>query len=216
MPFQMALDEVCFQKICRNSAEAPLPPVLRFYFSSEPWVTIGRHTPLEAVTADLPICRRWTGGGVVFHGEDLIVSLAAHKSADPSFGSVIPSYQKIHEAFAAGFREAGAVVTSHPGKNYRPYGPDCFLFPIASDLEWKGRKIAGGAQKRSAGYFLHQESVQIPGGLEAENLIQCFLKGFREIFRIDFQFLDLSRAELKAAEELAQSKYRQIVPEEVK
>ena len=44
MPFQMALDEVLFRSLedaYHQNPEVELSPLFRFYFSSEPWISVG-------------------------------------------------------------------------------------------------------------------------------------------------------------------------------
>ena len=113
MPLQMALDEQLFlsQKI------DPQSPVLRFYVSSSPWISVGYSFREEADLAKsgliskssgLPTCRRLTGGGCVLHGCDLIFSLVARLQTDPeNLGSVRTSYAKIHESVSRGLKRCG-------------------------------------------------------------------------------------------------------------
>jgi lipoate-protein ligase A len=62
---------------------------------------------------------------------------------------------------------------------------------VASDLSWKGKKIAGGAQKRSEGVLLHHESIQIPAGVDRECLIRAIRKGFEQVFAVTIENADL-------------------------
>lgn len=161
MSFQMALDEILFRRM-ETTGDSGIfqKPILRFYFSSEPWVTVGYSDPLTGEPSG-KICRRMTGGGRVEHGKDVIFSLIARKTDDESFKSVRVSYLKIHEAVKAAFENTGKTPRFYRCDEKLPRGGDCFLFPIATDLGLEGRKIAGGAQKRSSGVLLHQESIQI-------------------------------------------------------
>jgi len=103
MPFQLALDEILYRHAQRQGifSESPL---LRFYRSCEPWLSIGCSVPWNEDTfaTGLHVCRRITGGGIVEHGEDLLVSLFAKKDQEDSFASVRVSYWKIHEAIKKG------------------------------------------------------------------------------------------------------------------
>ena len=61
-PGQMACDEALVRR-----AGAP---VLRIFRWSASWVSAGYFIAMEeakAVRPDLPVCRRWTGGGIVVH-----------------------------------------------------------------------------------------------------------------------------------------------------
>ncbi len=87
MPFQMAFDELLFRRIQKDGESSG--PFLRFYFSSEPWITLGYSQENNGHKANsIPVCKRITGGGTVFHGKDLVFSITALKSHDESFGSV--------------------------------------------------------------------------------------------------------------------------------
>ena len=57
-----------------------------------------------------------------------------------------------------------SVAAGHEART----GP-CFTHPVPWDLvdPATGRKIAGGAQRRSRGAFLHQGSVRLPEGLRS-------------------------------------------------
>jgi lipoate-protein ligase A len=72
-----------------------------------------------------------------------------------------------------------------------PKGNDCFDFPVTSDLSWKGKKTAGGAQKRSSGVLLHHESIQIPSGVGREELIYAVRQGLGQVFGVEIQNAEL-------------------------
>ncbi len=184
MPFQMALDEVLFRRF--EASDHPAP-ILRFYFSSEPWVTDGYFSKAEPSPGS---CRRLTGGGRVQHGQDLIFSLIAGKKDDPSFASVTEGYHRIHQAVKTALEASGLSVrfySENHAENMLNRGPECFVYPIESDLEVGGKKIAGGAQKRSSGVLLHQESIEIREGLDAFSLIASLRKAFESVFEIKVQ-----------------------------
>ena len=260
MPFQMALDEILFELV-RNGSPSPYPlplkkgegkgeggwfPVLRFYFSSEPWVTVGysnravivspvrdeaisdlrllrRFAPrppkdgsvrLLADNDGVPVCRRITGGGRVEHGKDLIFSLTARTSEDGSFSSVRMSYLKIHEVIKAALEAFELKPFFYRCDERLPRGNDCFHFPIATDLRVGNRKVAGGAQKRSAGALLHQESIQGMGSLDPKELIRVLREKIEERFEVKCLPSDLDPELWIQAKALAASKY-QTWPEEV-
>ena len=218
MPFQMALDEILFREFefqgqSPKSGTVPPPaPLLRFYLSSEPWITVGYSQALGTVpkigdspqkheacslehgawSKNIPVCKRITGGGRVVHGSDIVFSLIAGKQADESFKSVRVSYWKLHEAVKAGFEKLDLKTRFYRCDEELPKGGDCFLFPIATDLEMGGKKIAGGAQKRSSGVLLHQESVQIPKGLEWRPLVEALQFGFTKVFNIQLKNMSFS------------------------
>lgn len=210
MPYQMALDEVFFRGMIDARARGENPfPILRFYYASEPSISVGYSHPVELDSASesLPLIRRITGGGRVEHGRDLMFSVIAAKDADESFSSVRMSYQKIHEALHEAFKALGKEASFYRCDEALPRGGDCFKFPIATDLSLDGKKVAGGAQKRSSGVMLHQESVQLVKGLDADAIIREFRLALKNKFEIEILEVDMSTDLVIEAGLLAQEKY---------
>ena len=197
MPLQMALDELLFEL----QKKEPQAPCLRFYFSSEPWISVGCsfREPADLSKSDLilknpraPICHRITGGGCVLHGGDLIFSLTARMQSDPErLGSVRTSYAKIHESVRIGLQSCGLDPKFYSNSQELPKGNDCFDFPVESDLAWNGKKIAGGAQKRSEGVLLHHESILTPPGIHREDMTREIRKAAEQVFGISIRNADL-------------------------
>ncbi len=208
MPFQMTLDRLLFEN---HKAEIQ-PPLLRVYYSSAPWVSVGYAAdkqPGYALAAsqhsiqNIPVCRRITGGGTVVHGQDLIFSLFARKQDDPEkFESVETSYRHIHEAVKRAFLKLGTQADFYAGEKFEN-GRDCFLSPVATDLHAAGRKVAGGAQKRAEDVFLHEESIQPPAGLLLEDLERELLMSFAEYFGVKIERAEIRPDILFAAEKSA-------------
>lgn len=206
MPFQMALDELLFRRYLESqNGSTPGFPLLRFYYSSEPWVTVGYSYRGPEREGEAGVTRRITGGGRVEHGKDLIFSLIAGKMEDDSFRSVRVSYWKLHEAVKAGYEALGLKPRFYRCDEPLAKGSDCFRFPIASDLAVGAGKIAGGAQKRSQGALLHQESLKIPGGLDSRELEQTVTRGFEKIFSVTLKAGRTDPRDLEEAEEKANS-----------
>jgi lipoate-protein ligase A len=153
-PDQMALDEALF--------EAATGPVLRVFCWDAPAVTFGFGQSVSAVRAqwgDRPLTRRWTGGGVVEHGADWTFALVV-PAAEP-FARIRPSesYCLLHRALAAALGGGAELVSARPGRARAPGA--CFVEPVAADiLDAGGRKICGGAQRRTRRGMLHQGSLQ--------------------------------------------------------
>ncbi|MFA6600663.1 MAG: hypothetical protein WC352_04970 [Candidatus Omnitrophota bacterium] len=190
MPFQMTVDETLFRSRLEAAEKEILPPILRFYLASEPWISVGYSGSADAPEGGIPVCRRITGGGRVLHGKDLIFSLVAHKGAHESFREVRASYVAIHTAVKLGLEKAGRKPRFYRCTENLPKGGDCFRFPIPSDLAVDGRKAAGGAQKRSRGILLHQESVQFEG-MDRERLREALETAFAEVFGVSLIPQDL-------------------------
>ncbi|MBN1688235.1 MAG: hypothetical protein JW893_03970 [Candidatus Omnitrophica bacterium] len=214
MDFQMALDELLFRRMEKGEDSETLP-IFRFFYSSGPWVTLGysfKEGLPESVTAvhkrKYPVCRRMTGGGFVLHGQDLIFSLVARKSDDESFKTVRDSYTKIHEAVRRGFQSFGYKIDFFDSSKEWIQGKDCFRYPIETDLVYKGRKVAGGSQKRSAGVLLHQESIQGPRGFDMTSCEEKMIEGFEQVFDMKIRKATVHPVLFQQAEQLAEIKYR--------
>ena len=168
---QMACDEALLQHAVR--------PVLRFYEWASPAATFGYAQRLEKIrpfAAGLPLMRRWTGGGVVLHGDDLTLALAIPAS-DPVAGMTSMSiYREIHEGLVTVLSLAHGGVRLVLPEECRE-GSACFQSPVPLDIVLDGIKICGGALRRSKAGVLYQGSLRlkniprsaIGGGLACES-----------------------------------------------
>ncbi|MCB1230030.1 MAG: hypothetical protein KDN19_07185 [Verrucomicrobiae bacterium] len=206
---QMALDEALLLTADQ--------PVIRFYTWARPEITFGFFTPLDAVSdQSQPSTRRWTGGGVVEHGNDVTFSLAIPRAALPSGLRAGESYRIIHEALAGALRQAGfvgaeAVPTVDSRAEARGLGVSpgaCFAKPVSWDLidRDSGLKIAGGAQRRSRKGLLHQGSVRLPA--ELRSVRHRWTRTFSE--SLAGECLDFPHAEEaeRLADELRRDRYQ--------
>jgi len=152
-PEQMACDET----LMRTAAL----PVLRFFRWSRPWVSAGYFVSMDearVLRPDLPVCRRWTGGGIVVHEGDFTFSLSVPKTERLASLRPSESYRRIHAALVEALRKVGwpAELAGDAAETAR----ECFAAPVEHDVLAQGSKIAGGAQRRTRHGLLHQGSVQ--------------------------------------------------------
>jgi len=167
-PVQMALDEI----LLRNVGKA----TLRVYRWNARWITFGYFQKMADVIAahpGVPSVRRWTGGGIVEHGN--------HNQTDLTFSLVIPKgdplailpprnfYKMLHGRIGEWLSNHLCSEVYLAGIHEIHNGSSCFKAPAIDDLMMKGRKILGGAQRRSAGAFLYQGSIQ-GIGVEVQSL----------------------------------------------
>ncbi len=149
-PEQMALDEALL--------ETATAPVLRIYRWDAPAVSFGYAQSLAAVRKShpaLPVVRRWTGGGIVAHGSDLTFSLVVPGVETLAKLRPLETYRLIHEVFA-GLLDGHLVRAGETAP-----GEACFTAPALHDVTSQdGRKLCGGAQRRTRRGFLHQGSIQ--------------------------------------------------------
>jgi len=154
----MAIDEALL--------EVAKVPSIRFYRWKSPALSFGyfgKFADVADYAAERDLVRRWTGGGIVFHGDDLTYSIVIPASAPVFAESSMSIYENVHRALcnaliATGQRAAVAGVVD-PGAGVNDAG-HCFANPVRADLLVNGRKIAGAAQRRTRAGLLQQGSIQ--------------------------------------------------------
>ncbi len=191
----MAIDEALL--------EAASLPTLRFYGWRRPSFSFGyfgKFADVAAEGAQRDIVRRWTGGGSVPHGEDLTYALVT-PAKEPS-AALGPA--TIYAALHAAIRDALLISGQHAelAAAAAPKISDaCFANPVRDDVMILGRKIAGAAQRRTRGGFLHQGSIQLPG------LDKAFRKRFSAALAPDVQQTEIPPSILERAATLSAEKY---------
>jgi lipoyl(octanoyl) transferase len=191
----MAIDESLF--------ELATTPTLRFYLWPGPALSFGYFGKFADVAKEAErrdVVRRWTGGGIVLHGEDLTYSLIT-PAADPASAlGPATTYAALHRAICDTLREesleAELVLTDAP-----KVSDACFANPVRNDVVLAGRKIAGAAQRRTRRGFLHQGSIQIP------NLPASFRARFASRLASQIEWTDIPTATNERAAQLVAEKY---------
>jgi lipoyl(octanoyl) transferase len=205
----MAIDEAL--------VEYAVIPLIRFYRWQSPALSFGyfgRFTDVASYQRERDLVRRWTGGGIVFHGEDLTYSLVI-PSSDTAFAESSTSiYERVHQALCDALSETGQPAVVAAGADRGPgsatvatrtgisdAGYNCFANPVRADVMIDGRKIAGAAQRRTRGGLLQQGSIQ---GIEfgnslTEQFVQALSTNCCER-KVDEEILNRAR-------ELAEQKY---------
>lgn len=173
---QMACDEVLLHR-----GEIS---VLRVYRWAAPALTFGyaqRLAAVEPLARKLPLMRRWSGGGMVFHGSDVTLALAIPASEAASSGSPQDLYSAIHEALLPAIQKSLPDARLVLPEECR-CGPVCFESPVAFDIIAGASKICGGALRRSKAGVLYQGSLQLPGADPAElaNSLAAKVSGFEK------------------------------------
>ena len=138
-------------------------PLLRIFRWSRPWLSIGYFMKASAaaeVRTDLPFCRRWTGGGVVEHENDFTFALIVPRGEVWGAQRAAETYRSLHQALATALRQIGPPADL--AEDASGSATQCFAGPVRHDILLHGRKIAGGAQRRSRHGLLHQGSLQVP------------------------------------------------------
>jgi lipoate-protein ligase A len=202
----MAIDEALL--------ETAKVPTIRFYKWDHPALSFGYFGKFADVanhSSERDLVRRWTGGGIVFHGDDLTYSIVIPASASAFAESSRSIYDEIHNALRAALIVTGHDVELAEGRDAALRRPrtaqravptnDCFANPVRADVLSNGRKIAGAAQRRTRRGLLQQGSIQdvdLPNEFEDqfanELCSRCYYKTLNESL-------------LARAHEIAEQKY---------
>src|SRR5437667_8047720 len=223
----MAIDEALL--------EHAAVPSIRFYQWHSPALSFGyfgKFADVADYSGERDLVRRWTGGGIVFHEEDLTYSIVI-PPGDPVFSeSSMSIYEKIHRALCNAFAANGERVELAPvagvidpgaaklakgtGVSEPSYNIDrgysCFANPVRADGMLNGRKIAGAAQRRTRRGSLQHGSIQphvrrvrpTGGNVDLGNgLAQRFARALAEA-RCE---KSLDKSLMERAEKIAEQKY---------
>jgi lipoate-protein ligase A len=201
---------------------------IRFYRWRAPALSFGYFGEFGEVAIherERDLVRRWTGGGIVFHGDDLTYSIVIPVRDSVFAESSMNIYKKIHRALADTLNEIGkrAVVAAcnrhRSGKGalqvaqrrtgdrrslesaIMDTGYNCFANPVHADVMLNGRKIAGAAQRRTRRGLLQQGSIQ---GVDLENDLS---ERFARALSVNCSEREISKEILDRAHELAHGKY---------
>jgi lipoate-protein ligase A len=142
----MALDEALLR--------TPGAPTLRLYGWSPPGLSLGYFqaaADFQTVPGDHVVVRRITGGGAIYHADEITFALTADANVLP--GNVPASYELIHSAVATALERIGVatVMAGTPRRKDQRGAADpwCFADPSGADLVTAvGGKIFGSAQRR--------------------------------------------------------------------
>jgi len=203
----MAIDEALL--------ETALGPTIRFYRWCSPALSFGYFGKLSDVAtyaAERDLVRRWTGGGIVFHGKDLTYSIVIPASDSVFNESSIAIYEKIHRsladalngvgerAVAAGDVDpSGIALSKHTAVSAS--GHNCFTNPVRADVMINDRKIAGAAQRRTRRGLLQQGSVQ------GVTMKTDLAEKFAQALSTNCSEFEINEEVFRRARELAQQKY---------
>jgi lipoyl(octanoyl) transferase len=202
----MAIDE--------GLLESASIPTIRFYRWRSPALSFGyfgKFTDVATYAAERDLVRRWTGGGIVFHGEDLTYSIVIPASDRAFDESSIAMYEKIHralcQALIATGHDAEVVGSARCADSRKLSGQrnvptnNCFTNPVRADVMIDNRKIAGAAQRRTRRGLLQQGSIQ---GITLRN---DFAQQFAQALSVNCSEFEINEQVLPRARDLAQRKY---------
>lgn len=191
----MAIDEALL--------ETARSPSLRFYRWRGPALSFGYFGSFADVASqrgDREIVRRWTGGGVVPHGDDLTYSVIIPASHPFFARSSLAIYSALHDAIREALKKSGIEATLASSVSPR-VSEECFANAVRADVISEGRKIAGAAHRRSRSGLLHQGSIQ------KAKLPHRFINDFAGTLCDRFDRKAVSQELMDRARLIAQAKY---------
>jgi len=224
--WNMAVDEALLKSAASHGA-----PALRFYFWSEPALSLGYFQKFadrsaHVLSASCQTVRRASGGGAILHDQELTYSLS-WPTANRFAASADDLYVAIHESLCKtlfNFGVSATLSTRETGAEDAPFL--CFARRAVGDVLLRHHKIAGSAQRRLKGALLQHGSVLLSRSPSAPELsgiqdltgiqvpVNQFIESWQDLIgeRLNLQFVsaDLTAEECQAATAILASKFGSI------
>ncbi len=164
----------------------------------------------EHQTQYVDITRRVTGGGLVEHNNDLILSLLFKYNNQKNVSFY---YEIIHNAIFFALQAIGynSSIYKKSRKNSASKESHCFSNPVQYDILVDNKKIVGGAMSRKKGAFLYQGSLQFVKLSDNESIIKfqnILLSFLAEELDFDISGINDYSKQIKKADMLSVQKYQ--------
>ncbi|NGX49094.1 MAG: Octanoyltransferase LipM [Candidatus Anoxychlamydiales bacterium] len=152
-------------------------PILHFYDWEKDSITYGYFVDIEkyidlkkAKKRDLNLAKRPTGGGIVFHIWDIAFSFLMPKGHKYFYLDPLKNYEFVNSLILQALEEFLVKKEDEKSKSYglkknehfneiKSFDSFCMAKPTKYDVVYKGKKIAGAAQRRKKTGYLHQASI---------------------------------------------------------
>jgi len=165
----MRIDEQMLQELDIHSL-----PILHFYDWLKPSATFGIFShPNQWLLQEgikklgLDLAKRPTGGGIIFHSFDFAFSFLLSTS-HPAFSlNTLKNYAFVNRIIATVLEKILntqnhlELLKCSDCSNDKLLKNFCMATPTVYDVVYQGRKLAGGAQRRTKSGFLHQASIAL-------------------------------------------------------
>ncbi len=226
-PANMGLDEALLDSVDAD----PTSVVLRTYEWSEPTLSLGYFQSIGMVEAEsrwqgMPLVRRPSGGGALFHDRELTYALVVPRSHRLA-GRPSLLYRAVHASIGDALQDAGidagrrgeSMADAQAGKPFL-----CFLDHDPEDVLVAGSKVVGSAQRRRPSAVLQHGSVllarsgktpELPGLLELSgkslqpaSVADRLGKALSALLGLEFREDVIPRNVRERADELADQVYR--------
>lgn len=170
----MAIDETLLRSFHPSFSR----PVFRLYGWDPPALSLGRFQKageaidLERSRAEgVAVVRRITGGGVIYHSDELTYSIVCAPQHIPATSSVRDSFRVLTRFLLnfygrLGFEAVHAADVAPPGSRLGGRPDFCFAGREPFDILINGRKIGGNAQYRSRKVIFQHGSVPLSSHVE--------------------------------------------------
>lgn len=194
----MAVDEALLREV--------QSPVLRLYGWNVPAVSLGYFQPAALVPEGRSFIRRYTGGGLVDHAQDVTYTVVLPRAHDWMRLSAPESYERIHLGVQAALAAVGIVSELTPCASAAE-SEACFQKPVRFDIVAAEAKLSGAAQRRTREGLLHQGSILLPDPAKNAELRKRFALGFARRLEISLKSSELTKKELAKSDELKRERY---------
>jgi lipoate-protein ligase A len=174
----MATDEALLSSFDPESSL----PILRTYAWNPPALSLGRFQKADQVldlnrccNNALPVVRRITGGGTIYHADELTYSIVCTSGQIPATSSVKDSFRILTGFLLDFYRRLGlnasyAVDSVSEAEHLGQRTAFCFAGKETFDIVIDGNKIGGNAQRRLKNIIFQHGSIPIinrsPCGLQ--------------------------------------------------
>ncbi len=168
-PGNMALDEA----LLSSFDPAVSPPVFRLYGWAPPAFSVGRYQDPEKTLdpgrcreAGIAVVRRMTGGGIIYHADEITYSIVCAQWHVPCARSVKETFRKLCSFLLSAYRKLGldpgfAVDRDLSGAMLGRRTALCFSGKEEYDIIVEGRKIGGNAQRRLRNVIFQHGSIPL-------------------------------------------------------
>lgn len=141
-------------------------PVLRLYRWRPFAVSYGYHQSLEGFDAEAiaaagyGLVRRPTGGRAILHADELTYAVVGTSPSDLFGATLHQTYTRINEALVLFLRDLGLPADVSGGESRDDArGMVCFKSAGRHEINVRGRKLVGSAQRRRGDVFLQHGSI---------------------------------------------------------
>jgi lipoate-protein ligase A len=165
----MAIDEA----LLRSFDPVVSLPVLRIYGWNPPALSLGRYQKAAEILDrercrddGVAVVRRITGGGVIYHADELTYSLVCSPGQIPPSSSIKDSFRLLTGFLLVFYRTLGldvlyAVDSAPEGTRFGERTAFCFAGTESFDILANGCKIGGNAQRRLKEVIFQHGSIPL-------------------------------------------------------